>query len=91
MDDYRKDSHGVEAFLKILVAKVQKEVPSLRELHIWTDGYSKQYEYKVAFWDLVKRNSATMHNFFETSLGESVFDCLGATVKGSCFWSVTSG
>lgn len=63
-DDYRKDTHGVEAFLKILVDKVQKEVPSLRELHIWMDGCSAQYKGKVAFWYLAKRNLETTHNLF---------------------------
>ena len=90
-DDYKKDAHLVEEFLKAALRIIHDVVPELEELHIWSDGCSAQYKGKVAYWYLAQRGIRTVHNFFETSHGKSVCDGIGATVKGSCFRAVMSG
>lgn len=63
-DDYKKDAHLVEEFLKAALRILEEEVPELEELHIWSDGCSAQYKGKVAFWYLAQRRVRTVHNFF---------------------------
>ena len=83
----------MDKFEKIAIQKIQEQMPT-ELLHVieFTDGCSKQYKGRNAFYRLSHNKSPSItRNFYETSHGKSVCDGLGSIVKSACYRAVILG
>ena len=82
-EDNTKDYRSVDKFEKIAIQKKQEQMPTeLLHVNEFTDGCSKQYTGRNAFYQLSHNKSPSItRNFYETSHGKSVCDGLGSIVK----------
>ena len=89
-EDNTKDYRSMDKFEKIAIQKIQEQMPTeLLHVNEFTDGCSKQYKGRNAFYWLSHNKSPSItRNFYDTSHGKSVCDELGPIVKSACYRSV---
>lgn len=94
-DDLNHTKVSVHAFMTKLLSTLKQKYPSIKRVHVFSDGASSQFKQRFLFsnihhWENDLKVALEWH-FFATSHGKGVVDGLGGTVKRSVWRYVKSG